>query len=189
MTYNQKKAETSLTFEFNEEGLNFTLKDQTIHKSEFIPYEDITNKSHEFFEKNEGHKSRAIYFLVVGILFIIANVVFKMKLWAWMFLLVAPIFYYLYRKSVVNYKVLNTDSGTMDIWVLDDANQNQIIEAIYNKRNEYLKENYLEINYDNEPSIEINKFLWLKSMKIISDREFEVIKEEIVNNENNSKIY
>lgn len=189
MTYNQKKAGTSLTFEFQEEGLNFTMKDQTIHKSEFIAYEDITNKSHEYFEKNAGHKSRAIYFLVVGILFIIANVIFKMKLWAWMFLLGAPIFYFLYKKSVVNYKVLNTDSGTMDIWVLDDANQDEIIEAIYNKRDAYLKENYLEINYNNESSDEINKFVWLKSMKIISEREFEVIKEEILENENNKKLY
>ena len=189
MTYNQKKAGTSLTFEFHEEGLNFTMKDQTIHKSEFIPYEDITNKSHEYFEKNAGHKSRAIYFLVVGILFITANIIFKMKLWAWMFLLGAPIFYYLYRKSVVNFKVLNTESGTMDIWVLDDANQNEIIEAIYSNRNQYLKENYLEINYNNESSSEINKFLWLKNMKIISDREFEVIKEEIIVNDTNKKLY
>ena len=189
MTYNQKKAETYLTFELNEEGLNFTMKDQTIHKSEFIPYEDISNKNHEYFEKNEGHKSRAIYFLVVGVLFIIANVVFKMRLWAWMFLLGAPIFYYLYRKSIVNYKVLNTESGLMDIWVLDDANQIEIIEAVYSKRNSYLKENYLEINYENETSSEINKFLWLKNLKIINEREFEVIKEEIINNQNNSKIY
>lgn len=189
MTYNQQKAETSLTFELNEEGLNFTMKDQTIHKSELIPYEEITNKSHEYFEKNAGHKNRAIYFLVVGFVFIIANIIFKMKLWAWMFLIGAPIFYYLYRKSIVNYKVLNTDSGSMDIWVLDDANQDDIIKAIYNKRDAYLKEYYLEINYNNEGSSEINKFLWLKSMKIINEREFEVIKEEIVQNENNKKLY
>ena len=189
MIYSQKKAETTLTFELNEEGINFTMKDQTIHKSEFIPYEDISNKSHEYFEKNAGHKSRAIYFLVVGILFIIVNVAFKMRLWAWMFLVGAPIFYYLYRKSIVNYKVLNTDSGSMDIWVLDDVNQDEIINVIYNKRNEYLRENYLEINYSNESSSEINKFLWIKNLKLINQREFEVIKEEIINNENNSKIY
>lgn len=189
MIYQQKKAGTSLTVALKEEGLDFTMKDQTIHKSEFIPYEEITNKSHEYFEKNDGHKHRAIYFLAVGILFLIANIVFNMRLWAWMFLLGAPIFYYLYRRSVVNYKVLNTESGLMDIWVLDDKSQNEIVEAIYRQRDSYLRENYLEINHHNESASEIDKFLWLKSLNLINQKEFEVIKEEIINNENNSKIY
>ncbi len=72
----------------------------------------------------------------------------------------------------------------MDIWVLDDKNQAEIIDAIYNSRDSYLKENYLAINYNNEPNNEANKFLWLKNLNIINDKEFEVIKEEIYNNEN-----
>lgn len=184
MIFAQKKGGTNLKFEFTEEGLEFTMKDDTLHKSEFIPYEDITNKSHEYFEKNSGHKNRAIYFLVVGILFLISNLIFQTKLWAFLFLIGAPVFYFLYKKSVVNYKVLNTDNGLMDIWVLDDKNQTEIIDAIYNTRNSYLKENYLAINYNNEPNNEANKFLWLKNLNIINDKEFEVIKEEIYNNEN-----
>lgn len=183
MIYNQKRAGTELKFELNDEGLNFTMKDETIHKSEYIPYEDILNKTHEYFEKNAGHKSRAIYALVVGVLFVCANIFFKMKLWAWIFLLGAPIFYFLYRKSIVNYKVLNTESGLLDIWVIDDKIQEEIIQAIYSKRDQYLKENYLAINYDNEINNEINKFLWLKSLNLINQREFELIKEEIYHNE------
>lgn len=183
MTYQQKKAGTELTFELGEEGLDFTMKDETIHKSEFIAYEDILNKTHEYFEKNEGHKSRAIYFLVVGVLFIFANLIFKMKLWAWMFLLGAPVFYFLYRKSVVNYKVINTDTNKMDIWIMDDTAQDEIVQAIYAKRDAYLKENYLAINYNNEAKSEVDKFLWLKSLKLINQKEFEVIKEEIYNYE------
>lgn len=176
--FNQNKNGNNLRFEFKEEGIQYTLKDKTIHKSEFIPFENITNNSHEYFEKNEGHKSRAIYFLVVGLLFLGLNIAFKMRLWAWMFLIGAPVFYYLYKKSVVNYKVLNTD-GNMDMFVLDDQNQDEIIQLIYQKRNEYLTKNYLEINYHNEPNNEVGKFMWLKSLGLINEKEFEVIKEEI----------
>lgn len=182
MIYHQKKSGTELTFELKKEGLDFTLKDETIHKNEFIPYEDILNKSHEYFEKNSGHKNRAIYFLVVGIIFLIVNLIFKTSLWAWLFLLGAPIFYYLFKKSVVNYKVLGTESGLLDIWVIDDKIQSEIVETIYNKRNTYLKENYLSINYNNEPNNETNKFLWLKNLNIINESEFEVIKESIFEN-------
>lgn len=185
MNYTQNKNGTSLKFEIVENGLNFTLKDKAIHKSEFIQFEDITNKSHEYFEKNEGHKSRAIYFLVVGILFLLSNIIFKTKLWAFLFIIGAPIFYFLYKSSIVNYKVLNTDNGTMDIWVLDDKNQSEIIETIYNKRNSYLKKQYLAINFENEINDEIFKFNWLKSLNLINEKEFNLIKEELVNYKTN----
>jgi transposase-like protein len=57
--YHPKRAGTKLTFVFKEKGLDFTRKDESIHKSE-----DILNKSHEFFEKNSGHMGRALYFLM-----------------------------------------------------------------------------------------------------------------------------
>lgn len=145
--FRQNKNGNDLKFEFKDNGIQYTLKDRTIHKSEFIPFENITNNFHEYFEKNDGHKSRAIYFLVVGLLFLGFNIVFKLRLWAWMFLIGAPVFYFLYKKSIVNYKVLNTEQGNMDMFVLDDSNQDLIVQSIYDKRNDYLKDNYLEINY------------------------------------------
>ncbi len=178
MVYNQDKNGNSLRFEFKEDGINYTLKDKSIHKTEFIPFESITNKTHEFFERNDGHKQRAIYFLIVGTLFLIANLVLQTKLWAWLFLIGAPIFYYLYKKSIVNYKVINTQDN-MDIYILNDNNEDDIFKAIYNKRNEYLVNTYLSINYSNDPLNEISKFLWLKSLEVINNKEFEVIKEEI----------
>ena len=178
--FTQNKNENSLKFEFEEDGLNFTLKDKSILKTEFISFEDITNKSHEFFEKNEGHKSRAIYFLIVGMLFLVSNIILKTRLWSWMFLVGAPIFYFLYKKSIVNFIVLNTETE-MDIWVLEDKNQKKIIDEIYSRRNDYLIKTYLEINYNNESSSEINKFSWLKKLEIINKKEFEVIKEDILN--------
>lgn len=80
---------------------------------------------------------------------------------------------------MVDYKVLNTENGELDIYVINDKNQADIIETIYSKPNTYLKENCLSINYNNKPTSEVSKFLWLKSLNLISDREFKVIKEHI----------
>jgi hypothetical protein len=57
--YHQKRAETKLTFVFKEEGLDFTIIDESMHKSE-----DILKKSHEFFEKNSGHMGKTLHFLM-----------------------------------------------------------------------------------------------------------------------------
>lgn len=92
-------------------------------------------------------------------------------------------FYYLYKKSIVNYKVINTQDN-MDIYILNDNNEDDIFKAIYNKRNEYLVNTYLSINYSNDPLTEISKFLWLKSLEVINNKEFEVIKEEITSHHN-----
>ena len=59
-----------------------------------------------------------------------------------------------------------------------DKNHTLIIEQIYSERNRYLQENYLEINHNNDAQFEINKFLWLHDLGIISDKELVVIKEE-----------
>ena len=40
-------------------------------------------------------------------------------------------FLFLDKKSVVNYKVLNTENGELDIYVINDKNQADIIETIY----------------------------------------------------------
>jgi hypothetical protein len=42
----------------------------------------------------------------------------------------------------------------------------------------------LSINYSNDPLTEISKFLWLKSLEVINNKEFEVIKEEITSHHN-----
>ena len=72
----------------------------------------------------------------------------------------------------------------MDIYILNDNNEDDIFKTIYSKRNEYLINNYLSINYSNNPSNEISKFLWLKSLDIINKKEFDVIKEDIASHHN-----
>ena len=179
MKIQQKKNKNKIVLDFKDGGINYTLIDESINKTEFIPYENIENNSYELFESNKYYKSNAIYLGIVGVLFLSMNIFYGMKLWAWLFIMGSPIFYMLYKKSKTDYKVINVDEQ-MDIYLIKDKKLEEINSLIYKNRNKYLKENYYEINYDNDKDSEIGKFKWLKNIEVISEREFNVIKEEIM---------
>ncbi len=88
------------------------------------------------------------------------------------------IFSFLYWRSKVAFTVIKTAIG-INLLVLQDKNYLEIISQIFTARNEYLRENYLEIDFENEAEAEVNKFAWLKEQGIISDKEFIVIREAI----------
>jgi hypothetical protein len=138
----------------------------------------VLNDQYEVFESNKSFKNNAIYTLVVGTIFLLINILYGTRLWAGLFLLASPIFYFLYYRSKAAFTVIKTSEGT-NLLILKDKNHDEIVGQIYSSRNEYLKDNYLEINYDNEANSELNKFSWLKEQGIISEKEFVVIREEI----------
>jgi len=131
------------------------------------------------FESNKYYKSNAIYLGVVGIVFLLINIFYGVRLWAWLFLIASPIFFIMYRSSKTDYKVINVDDK-MDIFLIKDKKLEEINNLIYKNRNKYLKDNYCGINYDNDKDSEIGKFKWLKDIEVITEREFQVIKEEIL---------
>ena len=178
MKIEQKKNNNKITLDFKDGGINYTLNDETINKTEFIPYEDIENSSYELYESNKYHKNNAIYLGVVGVIFLLINIFYGMRLWAWLFLMASPIFFILYKRSKTNFKVINVDEK-MDIYLIKDQKLDEINSLIYKNRNKYLKDSYYAINYDNDKNSEIGKFNWLKSLEVITEREFQVIKEEI----------
>ena len=178
MQYTQKKNKSIHTYYFEETGLRYSIKDEQIKKSVLIPYENITNQWHEFFESNLSFRNYAIYTGVVGVIFLTINILYGAKLWAWLFLIASPTFYVLYSKSKTAYKVINVEND-IDIFIINDKQSSTIENLILEKRNEYLKRVYGQINYENDPEKEIGKFRWLTSLGIFSDREFNIISESI----------
>lgn len=181
MTYNQKKNKNNISVSLEEEGIIYKIKDESMNRTENIPYENILNEKFEAFESNKSFKNNSIYTGIIGIIFLTINIFYGSGLWAWLFLLASPTFYFLYHKSKAAFTVIKT-SGGINMYILQDNQHNEILEQIYKKRNNYLQENYLSINYNNDPQSELNKFNWLKGLGIINEREYQVIEEEIQNN-------
>lgn len=181
--YKQKKNRNQLEFSFKKNGLDYRLNDSNLNKKEFIPYERITNNSHEFTERNDTYRNNAIYTAVVAVVFLAINIFYGTRLWAWLFMLTSPTFWFLYKRSIVVFTVLPV-SGYLDIYIIRDKLGRRIRNEIYTKRNKYLRSEYGYIDYDTPPEVESDKFDWLHSLGVIGDTELEVVKEEIVKRAN-----
>ncbi|MBJ6118103.1 hypothetical protein JAO76_07875 [Pontibacter sp. BT310] len=180
MHFHQKKNKNNISLAFGEDHLLYTLKDETTNRTEKVSYENILNEKYEFYENNKAYKNNAIYAGVVGAIFLAINIFYGTKLWAWLFMLACPIFFYLYYRSKAAFTVIKTD-GDINMFILQDEQHDEVIESIYKSRNSYLQDKYLSINYDNDPQLEMNKFAWLLELGVINGREFRVIRDEIEN--------
>ncbi len=181
MIYHQKKNKNNITIEIGEDHLTYTLQDETTNRTEKVPYEHILNDKYEFYESNKAFQNNAIYAGVVGAIFLAINIFYGTKLWAWLFMLACPTFFYLYHRSKAAFTVIKT-AGDINMFILQDQQHHEVIESIYQSRNNYLQQHYLGINYDNDPQRELSKFSWLLELGVITRREFEVIREEIESN-------
>jgi hypothetical protein len=180
MKYTQKKNKNFHTFKFEDNGITYTIKDESLNKEVFIPFENITNNTHEVYEKNMSYRNNAIYTAVIGVIFLLINIIYQTRLWAWLFLLSAPIFYWLYNNSKVTYKVIKVENE-IDIYLIKAKEMAEINDEIFKQRNQYLRTKYGEINPNNNADDEIRKFQWLKNLGVFSKREFEVISDSILN--------
>lgn len=176
--YFQKRNKNVIKIDFKNNGIEYSLKDESINMTDFIPYENITNNKHEVYESNKSFKNYAIYTGVIGAIFLAINIFDGTRLWAWLFLLACPTFIILFKISQTSFTVIDAEDK-MQIFVINDRQKDEIIEKIYNNRDEYLKKHFGKIDYDNDKENEISKFVWLMDLGLINEREFDVIKEEI----------
>ena len=144
MIYKQKKSGTELKFKFNEDNLEYFLKDSSGSFTKNIPYENISNETFEHFEKNVAHKNNAIYSLVIGIIFLMINFATGIRLAAGLFLIASLVFFILYKFGQNKYTVLK--SREQDIFILQNKQHNLIKNKILNTRNEFIKKTYLNID-------------------------------------------
>jgi hypothetical protein len=63
---------------------------------------------------------------------------------------------------------------------LDNDESREFIDALRQRRNVFLKDRYAAINWGNEPSAELNKFLWLEKMGVTDQPEFDDVKSKIL---------
>src|SRR5688500_447686 len=119
MTYNQKKNKNNISIEIRTDGIIYQIKDDTVNRTENVPFERILNDKYEIYESNKTFKNNAIYGAVVGAIFLAINIIYGTKLWAWLFILSAPTFYFLYYRSKAAFTVIKT-TGDINLFVLQD---------------------------------------------------------------------
>lgn len=175
----QKKHNNKISIEYQTNGIQYHIKDSSIDKGFFVPFEDISNSTYSFKEQNNGMKNITIYVLVMGLAFLLINLLYDQHFWSWLFLLTAPYFYWRFKKSQIHFLVIETDYSPQ-MYLIKDGKEEEVYNQIIEKRNTYLRSQYADVNYENIRASELKKFEWLLALNVISEKEFSFLKDELM---------
>lgn len=129
-------------------------------------YSDIPQKTITRIDQN-------IWVRNIGVIWTLAGLLGLITQWAgpmWLPLGIGCLILHYVTKT--KYTVLS--NGQRSIWIIQGKNHDAVLNEIQNRRKDQLKKCYGEINFENDPQIEINKFRWLAEEGVISERDAEV---------------
>lgn len=165
MKIDQKKFSNKHFFTFNEQYLNFAYENRTGSADLDTAYADIYRKRSIRVEENSWLRYVGILWCAIGLL----GAVMKWGGVIWLPIGAACLIWYHFSK--IKYTVMETDRSY--IWIIQDAKHDEIIREITDRRKAQLLAWHGEINYENEPAKEIEKFQWLVEDGAMSKEEAE----------------
>ena len=174
MEIKQRRLSTKNTFTFNDESLNFSLKDKSGSDDLDINYAAFPEKSSTLIEQNEWLRNVGILWCLLGCYNVgtaISNG-FSLSLSGNAFwLVIGLICLGTFALTKTKYSVFKTEAGKIS--VIKNKSHDIILSEIYARKKIQLLKWYGDINLENELENEINKFNWLVEQKIMSKVEAE----------------
>jgi len=178
--FKQHRYHTRVAATIEESGVRYSIRNDRMEKTELIPFENIGNGQYTVFESEKQFLHHAVFSGVIGMVMLIASFLYQLPHWWWMLLVTAASFYGIYRYTCVRLRAIATE-GKHDMLFIDNRAADGFLGEMFARRNKYLRSQYGSIDYDANPTEEIEKFRWLMDIGVISSREFDVIAEEIEN--------
>lgn len=176
---NQKSWSNKTKFQFKEDKLSFTIKDSNGSHSFSINYGSIPlDDQRELEEKNSWFRNVGILWLLVGGVQTFLRFSESGNLTISMWSILGAICFAAFLCAKTKYTILRTESG--NILIIQNKQHDQILNKITKRRKEQLLVWYGEINYNNDPNDEMNKFLWLKNQNLISEEHFKDVKAKLI---------
>ena len=178
MKFQQNKNDFSVSINLNTDNIEYKLKTKFENIEAYIKYEQVENDKVQ--AKHEDRYLLVLGWFVIGI-FLISGISTDFELPLMFFIGALSIgggSLYRYYQTKIDYMTLKTEN--YKILVLNNISGNEFIEKIKEKRNEYLKDKYGKIIWENEPETELNRFAQLKLIGAITEEEFENIKIELL---------
>jgi hypothetical protein len=176
MKIEQKKLDTHIAFDFQPDGLKYSLKDKNHSESFKVRFEEISNDTSDFEERNQWYRNVAIYLGILGAIaagYNITHGLYKLPIW----LLIAAIFLIMYRVMRVQYTII--DCSDCRLYVIKDKHHDQILKALDKWKMDSLLEKYGKFDPTNDPDTELRKLGWLKSEGVITDEEYDRLKSQL----------
>ena len=186
----QKAIFIKKKFTFKEKGVNIDFTDKNGDFSMFIRYDRISSK--ENVRVNTRRKAlvwrfgllAAFLTLTRGFLTATTDAKTTVTVVCVALFIAAATYAYYYFTQVKYYAVkLNDDKVFMVLYnkpTIEEAKR--FIDELFERRKQYYRDRYFNIDYENDKRTELDWMKWLRSENIITESEFDVVVEEI--NEN-----
>ncbi len=170
--FNQKTMGIKRRFKLFNDHFTYYQADESIGTTKKIKYLSLPARDdfHEMHEKNMLFFIGAVCFLLVGGIQYTAMEILTGSPKYSMFS-ISLIFVILYFKKKAKFTLYLTDSD--EVSILKDKQHDQIIEALYAKKKQLLKDYYAFIDTESDLESEIGKFNYLKNEEAISPQEYD----------------
>ena len=175
----QKSWSNKTTFQFTDNKLQYSIKDSNGTHSFSIEYGSVSlDDKRELEEKNSWFRNVGILWLLIGGLQTILRFSdsgdIKLSIWLILGFICFAVFMFVKTK----FTIFKTESG--NILIIQNKQHDQILDEIKKRRKEQLLAWYGEINYDNNPNDEMNKFIWLKNQTLISEDDLKEVEAKLI---------
>jgi hypothetical protein len=177
MELSQRNFRNKTRFEFEKDSLTYILKSEATTLSFTVMYDEISTDRSDYQTKSTSARNFGILLIIVGIVHVGLQFMQSGSLAGSIWFALCGFLFLVYVVTKTNYSILQTEKYS--IMIIKDANHDKIYNEIVSRRKKLLFSKYGEINYDNDPGYEINKFIWLKNQKIISETDLEAIAKKI----------
>lgn len=177
----QKRFPVRLDFRFEEETLHYAYADSSGGHAFAVAYEDIATDPAAragVTVKLDWYQHMAVVMAALALFQVIFGFLPNGLLSAATPAGVAGLLYAVYRLSIRRYTVVRSDAGS--IFVLDDAQQQEILAEFHARRTARLRVRFADIDFSNELAVELQKFGWLLQQGVISQEEYEVAKHQLL---------
>lgn len=166
-------------FEFGKDKLKYKTKHSDGGHSFEIEYALIPSEASEYFEKSSWIRNMSFFWILCGAIitgyrYFSLNQI-SLSLWVPVGI-ICYIFYFLFKKE---YSVFHTEKGPL--FIIKDSKYDTIAKEIDDRRKGQLYLWHGQIDYENDPQTEMNKFEWLLENNVITQKEFEENMQKIKN--------
>jgi len=151
----------------------------------YTDYEDIRRQTRKYYKRRPGALFCAIFCALVALFHIVTSLFTDWQIfWTVLCLSLAAVFAAMHLLTRRHYIIIDL-YGDRCLFLFASSPSSEAVteflEDLYRRRDDYLRENYLYINPDNDRRTEMSRLKWLLREGVITDREYESALDEYDN--------
>ncbi len=178
MDISQKRFSNQTGFKFQEDSLEYTVKDNSGRRTFTVEYAGISTDSGEIEERNAWYRNVGFFWVLIGAFSVFSHFTESGEIRGSIWLTLGVICFALYGYLKTTYTTLDSEKG--QIFIIKDSKHDDIESEIESRRKNQWFRWYGSVDYGNEPNSEIGKFQWLLDRDAISQDQFTEFRAQIL---------